>query len=229
MASIESKRGMPRPRPPFPAQSGVDGKPSNINNVKTLAAISPIITRGADWFASVGTEKSKGTAIFALSGKITNSGLVVVRMGTRLSDIVFDIGGGIPRGKQLKAIQTGGPSGGCIPARLLDTVVDYDTLAQLGSIIGSGGMVVLDEGTCMVEIARYFVSFTQDESCGKCVPCRLGTRQMLEILTKITEGKGREGDIEALINIAQTVKESALCGLGQTCPNPVLSDRKSVV
>lgn len=223
MASIESKRGMPRPRPPFPAQSGVDGKPSNINNVKTMAAIPKILDRGADWFASIGTEKSKGTAVFALTGKIANSGLVEVPMGTTLNTIIFDIGGGIPRGKGFKAVQTGGPSGGCIPARYLDTGVDYESLAKLGSIMGSGGMVVLDDNTCMVEIARYFVSFTQAESCGKCVPCRLGTRQMLEILTRITEGKGREGDIETLESIARTVKECALCGLGQTCPNPVLS------
>ena len=223
MASIESKRGMPKPRPPFPAQSGVNGKPSNINNVKTLTAVPAIIGNGADWFASIGTEKSKGTAVFALSGKIVNGGLVEVPMGTRLSDIIFDIGGGIPRGKSLKAVQTGGPSGGCIPARFLNTFVDYDTLAQMGSILGSGGMVVLDDSTCMVEIARYFVSFTQAESCGKCVPCRLGTRQMLEILTRITEGKGHGSDIDNLVNIATTMKESALCGLGQTCPNPVLS------
>ena len=223
IASIESKRGMPRPRPPFPAQSGLDGKPSNINNVKTLATVPVIIDRGADWFASIGTEKSKGTAVFALTGKIANSGLVEVPMGTPLSTVIFDIGGGIPRGKRFKAVQTGGPSGGCIPARFVDTPVDYDSLAQLGSIMGSGGMVVLDETTCMVEVARYFLSFTQDESCGKCVPCRLGTRQMLEILTRITEGKGRESDMDTLVNIAKAVKECSLCGLGQTCPNPVLT------
>jgi len=176
MASIESRRGMPRPRPPFPAQSGLDGKPTNINNVKSLASIPIIIDRGADWFAGIGTEKSKGTAVFALTGKVANSGLVEVPMGTPLSTIIFDIGGGIPRGKQFKAVQTGGPSGGCIPARFLDSAVEYETLAQLGSIMGSGGMVVLDETTCMVEVARYFLSFTQSESCGKCVPCRLGTR-----------------------------------------------------
>ena len=223
IASIESRRGMPRPRPPFPAQSGLDGQPSNINNVKTLASVPVILERGAQWFASIGTEKSKGTAVFALTGKIANSGLVEVPMGTPLSRIIYDIGGGIPRNKQLKAVQTGGPSGGCIPARFIDRPVDYESLAQLGSIMGSGGMVVMDETTCMVEVARYFLSFTQTESCGKCTPCRLGTRQMLEILTRITEGRGSEADIEALLAIAVTVKECSLCGLGQTSPNPVLS------
>ena len=223
MASIESRRGMPRPRPPFPAQSGLEGKPTTINNVKSLASIPIIIDRGADWFATIGTEKSKGTAVFALTGKIANSGLVEVPMGTSLSTIIFDIGGGIPRGKRFKAVQTGGPSGGCIPARFLDSPVEYETLAQLGSIMGSGGMVVLDETTCMVDVAKYFLSFTQTESCGKCVPCRLGTRQMLEILTRITQGKGREQDIDTLLSIAKTVKECSLCGLGQTCPNPVLT------
>ncbi len=223
IASIESRRGMPRPRPPFPAQSGLDGKPSNINNVKTLATVPIIIERGADWFASIGTEKSKGTVVFALTGKIANSGLVEVPMGTPLSQIIYNIGGGIPRGKRLKAVQTGGPSGGCIPARFIDLPVDYESLAKLGSIMGSGGMVVLDETTCMVEIARYFLSFTQDESCGKCTPCRLGTRQMLEILTRITQGKGRDNDIDTLLTLAATVKECSLCGLGQTSPNPVLS------
>jgi NADH-quinone oxidoreductase subunit F len=223
IASIESRRGMPRPRPPFPAQSGLDGKPTTINNVKTLASVTVIIERGADWFAGIGSEKSKGTAVFALTGKIANSGLVEVPMGTPLSQIIYEIGGGIPRGKRLKAVQTGGPSGGCIPARFIDSPVDYETLAGLGSIMGSGGMVVLDEATCMVEIARYFLSFTQMESCGKCTPCRLGTRQMLEILTRITQGKGRDSDIDALRTLAITVKESSLCGLGQTSPNPVLS------
>ena len=223
IASIESRRGMPRPRPPFPAQSGLDRKPTIINNVKSLASVPIIIDRGAEWFAGIGTEKSKGTAIFALTGKIANSGLVEVPMGTTISTIVSDIGGGIPRGKRFKAVQTGGPSGGCIPARFLDAPVEYETLAQLGSIMGSGGMVVLDETTCMVEIARYFLSFTQAESCGECVPCRLGTKQMLEILTRITQGKGRESDIDTLLTIAKTVKECSLCGLGQTCPNPVLT------
>ncbi len=223
IASIESRRGMPRPRPPFPAQSGLDGSPTIINNVKTLATVPVIIERGADWFASIGTEKSKGTVVFALTGKIANSGLVEVPMGTPLSRIIYDIGGGIPGGRQLKAIQTGGPSGGCIPARFIDMPVEYETLAGLGSIMGSGGMVVMDETTCMVEIARYFLSFTQDESCGKCSPCRLGTKQMLAILTRITEGKGRDGDIDTLLTLAKTVKECSLCGLGQTSPNPVLS------
>jgi NADH-quinone oxidoreductase subunit F len=223
MASIEGKRGMPRPRPPFPATSGLDGKPSNINNVKSLSSIPVILDKGAEWFSQIGTEKSPGTAVFAITGKIANSGLVEVPMGTSLRDIIFDIGGGIPRDKAFKAVQTGGPSGGCIPARYLDRPVDYDSLAQLGSIMGSGGMVVLDENTCMVEIARYFLSFTQDESCGKCTPCRLGTRQMLEILTRITQGKGQEDDIDKLLDIARVVKSSALCGLGQTCPNPILT------
>jgi NADH-quinone oxidoreductase subunit F len=223
IASIESKRGMPRPRPPFPAQAGLDGKPTIINNVKSLVSVPLIIANGAGWYAGIGTENSKGTAVFALTGKVVNSGLVEVPMGTPLSAIIFDIGGGIPRGKLFKAVQTGGPSGGCIPAQFLDTLVEYENLARLGSIMGSGGMVVMDETTCMVEVARYFLSFTQMESCGKCIPCRLGTKQMLEILTRITQGKGRDSDIETLILIAKTVKECSLCGLGQTCPNPVLT------
>ncbi|MBT9173205.1 MAG: NADP-reducing hydrogenase subunit HndC [Syntrophomonadaceae bacterium] len=226
IASIESRRGMPRPRPPFPAQSGLDGKPTIINNVKTLAAATAVIGRGAGWFENVGTEKSRGTAVFALTGKISNSGLVEVPMGTPLSKIIFKIGGGIPRGRRFKAVQTGGPSGGCIPARYLDSPVEYESLAKLGSIMGSGGMVVMDESTCMVDIARYFLSFTQSESCGKCTPCRLGTKQMLEILTRITQGKGRDTDIDTLLSIAKTVKEGSLCGLGQTCPNPVLTTLK---
>jgi len=223
MASIESRRGMPRARPPFPAQSGLEGMPTTINNVKSLAFIPIIIDRGAEWFAGIGTERSKGTVVFALTGKIANSGLVEVPMGTPLSTIIFDIGGGIPRGKRFKAVQTGGPSGGCIPARFLDSPVEYETLAKLGSIMGSGGIVVLDETTCMVDVAKYFLSFTQAESCGKCVPCRLGTKQMLEILTRITQGRAREDDLGSLLNIANTVKECSLCGLGQTCPNPVLT------
>ncbi|HIE13468.1 MAG TPA: NADH-quinone oxidoreductase subunit NuoF [Desulfotomaculum sp.] len=223
IASIEGRRGMPRPRPPYPAQSGLQGKPTTINNVKTLASVPPIIEQGADWFSTIGTPKSKGTTVLALSGKILNSGLVEVPMGTPLSTIIFDIGGGIPGGKRLKAVQTGGPSGGCIPAKIPDTPVDYETLTMVGSIMGSGGMVVMDEDTCMVEVARYFLSFTQAESCGKCAPCRLGTRQMLEILARITQGKAQESDLDTLFTIAKTVKECSLCGLGQTCPNPVLS------
>ena len=226
IASIESRRGMPRPRPPFPANSGLDGKPTIINNVKTLATVPVIIEKGADWFAGIGTEKSRGTAVFALTGKIANSGLVEVPMGTPLSHIVYKVGGGIPQGRRLKAVQTGGPSGGCIPARFIESPIEYETLASLGSIMGSGGMVVMDEANCMVEIARYFLSFTQAESCGKCTPCRLGTRQMLEILTRISEGKGRDEDIDALLSIAKTVKECSLCGLGQTAPNPVISTIK---
>ncbi|HJX13021.1 MAG TPA: NADH-quinone oxidoreductase subunit NuoF [Dehalococcoidales bacterium] len=223
IASLESRRGMPRPRPPFPAVSGLDGKPTIINNVKTLATVPVIIERGASWFAGIGTEKSTGTAVFAITGKIANSGLVEVPMGTPLAHIIFDIGGGIPRNRRLKAVQTGGPSGGCIPARLIHTPIEYETLAKLGSIMGSGGLVVMDEATCMVEVARYFLSFTQAESCGKCTPCRLGTRQMLAILTRITEGKGRDEDIDMLLAIARTVKECSICGLGQTAPNPVIS------
>ncbi len=223
ISSIESRRGMPRPRPPFPAQSGLDNKPTIINNVKSLAAVAAIIGRGANWFSSIGTEKCNGTVVFALTGKVSNSGLVEVPAGTPLSTIVFDIGGGIPRGKKFKAVQTGGPSGGCIPAPYMDTPVEFENLSRLGSIMGSGGMVVMDESTCMVEIARYFISFTQSESCGKCTPCRLGTRQMLEILTRITQGLGKDGDIDTLLRIAKTVKEGSLCGLGQTCPNPVLT------
>jgi NADH-quinone oxidoreductase subunit F len=223
MASIEGRRGMPRQTPPRSVERGLGGKPTSLNNVKTFAFVPQIINNGADWFASIGTEKSKGTAVFALTGKIANSGLVEVPMGTPLSAIIFDIGGGIPRGKQFKAVQTGGPSGGCIPARFLDSPVEYETLAKLGSIMGSGGMVVLDETTCMVDVARYFLSFTQAESCGKCVPCRLGTKQMLEILTRITQGKGSEEDIDTLLTIAKTVKECSLCGLGQSASNPVLT------
>jgi NADH-quinone oxidoreductase subunit F len=226
IASIESLRGMPRPRPPFPPQSGLDGKPTVINNVKTLATIPAILEKGADWYSAIGTEKSRGTTVFALTGKIANSGLVEVPMGTPLSAIIYDMGGGIPRGRQLKAVQTGGPSGGCIPARFIDTPIGYEELAALGSIVGSGGMVVMDEATCMVEVARFFLSFTQAESCGKCTPCRLGTRQMLEILTGITEGRGKDEDIDKLLSIAQTVKDCSLCSLGKTAPNPVISTIK---
>lgn len=223
MASIEGKRGMPRPRPPFPAQSGLWGKPTNINNVETLGNVPLIIRHGAHWYAGFGTEKSKGTKTFALTGKIANSGLVEVPLGTPLREIIFEIGGGIPKGKKFKAAQTGGPSGGCIPSSMLDIAVDYESLAAAGSIMGSGGLVVMDEDNCMVDVARFFLSFTQDESCGKCIPCRLGTKRMLEILERITRGEGREGDIELLLELCETVKLGSLCGLGQTAPNPVLS------
>lgn len=223
MASIEGKRGMPRPRPPFPAQSGLWGKPTNINNVKTLATIPMIIEKGAEWYSSIGHEKSKGTTVFALTGKIVNSGLVEVPLGIKLKELIFTIGGGIPRNKRFKAVQTGGPSGGCIPASMLESPVDYETLAAAGSIVGSGGMVVADEDTCMVDLAKYFLSFTQAESCGKCTPCRVGTRQMLDVLERITQGKGSLADINLLDRIANTVKDGSLCGLGQTAPNPVLS------
>lgn len=223
LASVEGKRGMPRPKPPFPANEGLWAKPTVINNVETLANIPPIILRGPEWFASIGTEKSKGTKVFALAGKINNTGLVEVPMGTTLREIVYEIGGGIPGGKAFKAAQTGGPSGGCIPAAFLDTPLEYDTLVKLGAMMGSGGLIIMDEDTCMVDIARFFLQFTQDESCGKCVPCREGTKVMLDILTRITEGKGQPGDIETLEALGNTIKNTALCGLGQTAPNPVLS------
>jgi len=223
MNSIEGKRGEPRPRPPFPANKGLFGKPTVLNNVETYANIPAIILKGAEWFASVGTEKSKGTKVFALGGKINNTGLLEIPMGTTLREIVFDIGGGIPNGKAFKAAQTGGPSGGCIPASLLDTEIDYDNLIAIGSMMGSGGLIVMDEDNCMVDVARFFLDFTQDESCGKCPPCRIGTKRMLEILERICDGKGIEGDIERLEELAVGIKSSALCGLGQTAPNPVLS------
>jgi NADH-quinone oxidoreductase subunit F len=223
LASVEGRRGEPRPRPPFPATKGLFGKPTLLNNVETYANIPPIILNGPEWFAGIGTEKSKGTKVFALAGNINNTGLVEVPMGTPLGDIVFDIGGGIPNGKKFKAAQTGGPSGGCVPAEFLNTPVDYESLTQLGTIMGSGGLVVMDEDTCMVDLARFFLEFTQDESCGKCAPCRIGTKRMLEILTRITRGEGREGDIERLIKLGTLIKETALCGLGQTAPSPVLT------
>ena len=226
MASIEGRRGEPRPKPPFPAVKGLFESPTNINNVETLGNVAQIILKGADWFRSIGTEKSTGTKVFALGGKINNTGLVEVPMGVPLRTIIEDIGGGIPNGKKFKAVQTGGPSGGCIPASLLDIPVEYDTLTSVGAMMGSGGMIVLDEDNCMVDIARFFLDFTVDESCGKCTPCRIGTRRMLEILERITEGKGQEGDIERLENLAENIKNSALCGLGQTAPNPVLSTIK---
>ena len=223
IGSLEGKLPEPRVRPPYPAQSGYMGKPTNINNVETWANVPHIIKRGADWFSSIGTETSKGTKVFSLVGKVNNTGLVEVPMGISMREIVFDIGGGIPDGKKFKAVQTGGPSGGCIPESLLDTPVDYESLTQAGSIMGSGGMIVMDENNCMVEVARYFVSFTQQESCGKCSPCREGTWHMMNILDDITQGKGQEGDIELLEKIGRNIKETALCGLGNTAPNPVLT------
>jgi len=223
LASIEGQRGMPRPRPPFPAQKGLWGRPTCINNVETLANVPAIILRGADWFAAMGTEKSKGTKVFALAGKIVDTGLAEVPMGITLREIVYDIGGGIQGGKELKAVQVGGPSGGCLPASLLDTPVDYDSLTQAGAIMGSGGMIVVDETTCMVDLAKYFLAFVQAESCGKCPPCRVGTKRMYEILERITDGRGQKGDIERLEELGQRVKQLSLCGLGQTAPNPVLS------
>jgi NADP-reducing hydrogenase subunit HndC len=223
LASIEGRRGEPRPKPPFPAQAGLWGKPTVINNVETFASVPPIILNGAEWFASIGTEKSKGTKVFALAGKVNNTGLVEVPMGTTLREIIFDIGGGIPGGKKFKAVQTGGPSGGCIPEAYLDTPVDYESLTKLGTIMGSGGMIIVDEDTCMVDLAKFFLEFVQEESCGKCSPCRIGTKRMLEILNRITSGQGREGDIELLEELSRGIKSSALCGLGQTAPNPVLS------
>ena len=221
MASIAGGRGMPRPRPPFPASRGLWGNPTNINNVETLANVSAIFARGAKWFASYGTEKNKGTKTFSLAGKVQRTGLIEVPLGIRLGKIINEIGGGAPRGKKLKAVQTGGPSGGCIPANLFDLPVDYESLAAAGSIMGSGGMVVMDEDTCMVDITRYFLAFTATESCGKCIPCRLGTRQMLDILNDICEGKGALEDMEILENVSETVHKGSLCGLGQTAPNPV--------
>ena len=223
MASIEGERGMPRPRPPFPTDAGLWGKPTCINNVKSLANLPIILRRGADWFKAIGTENSSGTAIFSLAGKIKNTGLIEVPMGTTLRQIIFDVGGGLKGDKEFKAIQTGGPSGGCIPSAHLDLPVDYDSLKAVGAIMGSGGMIAMDETTCMVDVARYFISFTQAESCGKCTPCRVGTLQMLKLLDKIKEGRGEEGDIDKLNELAKTVKEGSLCGLGQTAPNPVLT------
>ena len=226
MHSIEGGRGEPKPKPPFPAVRGLFDKPTNINNVETLANIPQIILNGADWFTSIGTPKSTGTKVFALGGKINNTGLVEVPMGTKLRDIIYNIGGGIPNGKAFKAVQTGGPSGGCIPASQLDIPIEYDTLTAIGSMMGSGGMIVMDEDNCMVDIARFFLDFTVDESCGKCTPCRIGTKRILEILERIVEGKGEPGDIEKLETLGKNIKETALCGLGQTAPNPVLSTIK---
>ncbi len=223
IASIEGQRGMPRAKPPFPVHSGLWGNPTVINNVETLANIPYIIRKGADWFASYGTEKSKGTKVFALTGKVKNTGLIEVPMGISLKEIIYDIGGGLAKDRKLKAVQTGGPSGGCIPADMVDLNVDFESLAKVGSIVGSGGMVVLDDTDCMVSIAKFFLEFTQAESCGKCVPCRIGTKRLLEILDRIAAGKGKEGDIELLKDLGNDVKASSLCGLGQTAPNPILS------
>ncbi len=223
MASIEGERGMPRNKPPFPANQGLWKRPTVINNVETLANVPVIILKGAEWFASIGTEKSKGTKVFALGGKINNTGLVEIPMGTTLREVVFNIGGGIPKGKTFKAVQTGGPSGGCLTTKHLDTPIDYDNLIAAGSMMGSGGMIVMDEDNCMVDVARFFLDFTVDESCGKCTPCREGTKRMLEILDMICDGKGTMDDLNELETLANTIKDSALCGLGQTAPNPVLS------
>lgn len=223
MTSIEGKRGEPRPRPPFPAVKGLWQKPTLLNNVETYANIPVIILKGYEWFTGIGTEKCKGTKVFAIGGKINNTGLVEVPMGTTLREVIYDIGGGIPNGKKFKAAQTGGPSGGCIPASHIDTPIEYESLVQLGSMMGSGGLIVMDDDTCMVDIAKYFLEFTVDESCGKCPPCRIGTKRMLEILQRITDGNGTEEDISKLEILARNIKASALCGLGQSAPNPVLS------
>ena len=226
MNSVEGKRGEPRPRPPFPANKGLFERPTVLNNVETYANIPTIILEGAESFASVGTEKSKGTKVFALGGKINNTGLLEIPMGTTLREVIYEIGGGIPNGKAFKAAQTGGPSGGCIPSSELDIPIDYDNLISIGAMMGSGGLIVMDEDNCMVDVARFFLDFTQDESCGKCPPCRIGTKRMLEILERICDGQGEEGDIERLEELAEGIKASALCGLGQTAPNPVLSTIK---
>ncbi len=226
MISIEGNRGEPRPKPPRATEKGIFGYPTVLNNVETFANVPQIIVKGADWYNHIGTEKSTGTKVFAVSGKINNTGLVEIPMGTTLKEIIYDIGGGIPGGKRFKAAQTGGPSGGCIPAELIDTPIDYDSLTSLGSMMGSGGLIVMDETTCMVDIAKFFLEFTVDESCGKCPPCRLGTKRMLEIITGITEGKGSMEDLEELEELADAIKKGALCGLGQSAPNPVLSTMK---
>lgn len=223
MASIEGGRGEPRVRPPFPAQKGLWGKPTNINNVETYANVPQIILKGSEWFSSMGTEKSKGTKTFALAGDVKNTGLIEVPFGITLREIIFDVGGGIKGDKKFKAVQTGGPMGGCLPEKMLDLPVDYETLGQAGSIMGSGGMIVMDEGTCMVDIARFFIEFIQDESCGKCVPCRVGTHRLLEILEAICDGRGKDGDIEELQDLCAQIKQNSLCGLGQGAPNPVVS------
>ena len=223
IASIEGRRGEPRPRPPYPAQSGLWGKPTLINNVETFANVRHIILKGADWFSAIGTETSKGTKVFALAGQVRNTGLVEVPMGITLRELIFEVGGGVPEGRKFKAVQIGGPSGGCLPEELLDVPVDYESLREHGAIMGSGGVIVLDDSACMVNVAKFFLQFTADESCGKCTPCRVGTQMMLEILNRITEGEGTEEDLERLEELAQLVKSASLCGLGQTAPNPVLS------
>jgi NADH:ubiquinone oxidoreductase subunit F (NADH-binding) len=223
MTSIEGKRGMPRPRPPFPAISGLWKKPTVLNNVETWANVPQIIIQGGKWYAGIGTQRSKGTKVFALTGDVNNVGLVEVPMGLPIRSIVEDVGGGIPKGRKFKAVQLGGPSGGCVPAEYLDAPVDYEAIMQLGAIVGSGGMIVIDDSKCIVDLARFFMDFCQDESCGKCPPCRVGTKKMLETLTKICEGKGKPSDIDNLQRWASSMRNSALCGLGQTASNPVLS------
>ena len=227
IASVEGKRGTPRPRPPYPAQEGLFGEPTLINNVETFANISPIIRNGGDWYAKIGTEKSKGTKVFALAGRVQNTGLVEVPMGVTLREIVFEIGGGIPEGRKFKAVQTGGPSGGCLPAELLDMPVDYESLARAGSIMGSGGMIVMDESSCMVDVAKYFMDFCMTESCGKCVPCRVGTYQMHRLLESITQLEGTPKDVALLTELCDLLKNTSLCGLGQSAPNPVISTMRS--
>ena len=223
LTSIEGHRGEPRPRPPFPAVKGLFGQPTIINNVETLANIPIILTKGAEWFATIGTERSKGTKVFALAGKINNVGLIEVPMGTTLREVIYEIGGGIKGGKKFKAVQTGGPSGGCLTEKHLDTPIDFDNLLAAGSMMGSGGMIVMDEDDCMVSVSRFYLDFTVEESCGKCTPCRIGNKRLLELLNKITEGRGTEKDLDTLATLGQVIKDTALCGLGQTSPNPVLS------
>lgn len=223
LRSIAGERGEPRPRPPYPAQAGLWGKPTLVNNVETLANVPAIITNGPEWYASLGTEGSKGTKVFSLAGSINNTGLIEVPMGTTLREIIFGIGGGIPGGKSFKAVQTGGPSGGCLPEEKLDTPVDYEALLEAGSIMGSGGLIVMDETSCMVDIARFYLEFAQDESCGRCTPCRVGTKRLLEILRRITAFEASLEDLKILEDLSHDIKESSLCGLGQTAPNPILS------
>jgi bidirectional [NiFe] hydrogenase diaphorase subunit len=226
IASVEGKRGTPRPRPPYPAMEGLFGKPTLINNVETYANIAPIIRNGGEWYAQVGTEKSKGTKVFALAGRVENTGLIEVPMGITLREIIHEIGGGIPDGRHYKAVQTGGPSGGCIPAQHLDSPVDYESLARIGSIMGSGGMIVMDETSCMVDVAKYFMEFCMSESCGKCIPCRAGTQQMHGILEKITGGEATPSDVALLEELCELVRNTSLCGLGQSAPNPVVTTLK---